>query len=217
MIYFKYINICVISCLLFISCQKNSTKNTENTLPYFNSYDLTPLWGKEHKVHRIAPFKFINQKGDSISQQEYFGKIYVANFFFTSCTGICNELIKNMSILQQKLEKDSLVHFVSHSVTPKIDSVSKLQQYISYKNIDTRNWDFITGNKDEIYTLARKSYFADVDYKKTKQPSSFIHSENFLLIDPEGYIRGIYNGTLKLEMTRIVKHIAILEREFYIK
>lgn len=190
-------------------------KGTE--LPYFNSYDLTPQWGNKGdvKTHKIASFKLRNQNGKTISNKNYKGKIYVANFFFTSCTGICNTLTKNMSLLQAKLEKDTLVQFLSHSVTPKIDSVAKLYQYVNYKKLNTKNWNFLTGDKDEIYKLARESYFADTDYKETNKPSSFIHSENFLLIDPKGYIRGVYNGTLQLEMSRIAKHISILEKEFY--
>lgn len=203
--------------LALLSCQQENKKKETQTLPYFNSYDFTPQWGKDFKIHKIAPFQLINQKGKIISDKQYKGKIYVANFFFTSCTGICNTLTKNMALLQQKLEKDTLVQFISHSVTPKIDSVATLSNYVDFKGLKTHNWNLVTGNKEEIYKLARESYFADADYKETNKPSSFIHSENFLLIDPEGYIRGVYNGTLQLEMTRIAKHVAVLEKEFYPK
>lgn len=208
--------ICLLFFILF-SCNSKEVSGNKNKLPYFNSYDLTPQWGENIKEHKIASFQFINQNGKVITQEQYKGKIYVTNFFFTSCSGICNTLMKNMSILQKKLEKDTLVQFLSHSVTPKLDSVSKLNKYVNYKKLNTDNWDLVTGNKNEIYQLARESYFADADYKETHKPSSFIHSENFLLIDPEGCIRGVYNGTLKLEMSRITKHIAVLEKEFFTK
>ncbi len=201
--------------LLLMACNSKQKSKEEDKLPYFNSYDFTPQWGKEYKTHKIADFKLLNQDGNVVSQKNYKGKIYVVNFFFTSCTGICNTLVKNMSILQGKLAKDSLVALLSHSVTPKIDSVAKLSKYVTYKGLNTENWNLVTGDKDEIYKLARTSYFADADYKETNKPSSFIHSENFLLIDPDGYIRGVYNGTLKLEMNRIVKHISVLKKEFF--
>lgn len=201
--------------LLFVGCNKKQTKQRV-ILPYFNSYEFTPEWDKSKiKKHKIGEFNLVNQNGKKISNIDYKGKIYVANFFFTSCTGICNSLIKNTSILQTKLKQDLNVKFLSHSVTPSIDSIQKLKKYISYKKLNTDNWDFVTGGKNEIYKLARESYFADADYQLTKKPSSFIHSENFLLIDPNGYIRGVYNGTLRLEMDRLLKHITILESEFF--
>lgn len=203
--------------LALLSCMQESKKKDTQTLPYFNSYDFTPQWGKDFKTHKIARFQLINQNGKIISDKEYKGKIYVANFFFTSCIGICNTLTKNMALLQKKLEKDTLVQFISHSVTPKIDSVAKLNDYADFKGLKTHNWNLVTGNKEEIYKLARESYFADADYAETNKPSSFIHSENFLLIDPEGYIRGVYNGTLQLEMTRIAKHVIVLEKEYFSK
>lgn len=196
--------------LTLLSC--NSSKEKTIELPYFNSYELTPEWNL--KKHKVANFQFVNQDGQKVSQQDYESKIYVANFFFTNCSGICRQLTKNMSILQENFKTDASVKFLSHSVTPEIDSVSKLKEYADNHQINSAQWSLVTGNKNSIYKMARDSYFADEDYMLTQKPSTFIHNENFLLIDPQGHIRGVYNGTLKLEMARITKHIALLKQEF---
>lgn len=198
--------------LLLLSCQSEAKKEIKpNTLPYFNTMEMTPEWNKPE--HKVADFKFINQEGKTVSQIDYKGKIYVSSFFFTSCAGICNQLIANMSVLQDHFKNDEGIKFISHSVTPEIDSIAQLKKYADYKNINAEQWSLITGDKEKIYKLARDSYFSDEDFITTKKPSSFIHSENFLLIDTNGHIRGVYNGTLRLEMKRIIKHIALLKQE----
>ncbi|MDB4297558.1 SCO family protein [Flavobacteriaceae bacterium] len=203
--------------VLMLSCKEQKAKVVTidtDELPYFNDADLTPTWEKDVKKHKVANFKLVNQLGDSIAKKDYEGKIYVSHFFFTSCTGICSRLIKNMSILQENFKGDTSVKFLSHSVTPVLDSVARLKTYADYHKINSDQWNLVTGSKDEIYELARTSYFSDDDYNLTKKPSTFVHSENFLLIDPKGHIRGVYNGTLKLEMARITEHINRLKKEF---
>lgn len=209
--------------MIIVGCSSKNEKKTvrknPDVLPYFNSYDLTPQWGegKEVKKHKIAPFSFTNQDGKKVSKQDYDGKIYVSHFFFTSCTSICKVLINNMSLLQENFEGDENVKFISHSVTPEIDSVQKLKEYADYHQINSKQWSLVTGNKDEIYKIARESYFSDDDFKESKKASTFIHSENFLLVDPTGHIRGVYNGTLNIEIDRITNHIKLLKKEFNIK
>lgn len=202
----------LVFCLFLISCTVSKEDKGEVKLPYFNSYELTPEWNV--KSHKIEDFTLTNQEGLEVSEQDYKGKIYVTNFFFTSCSGICHQLIKNMTLLQEEFKTDVNIKFLSHSVTPEIDSISTLKKYADYHQINSKQWSLVTGSKNEIYKLARDSYFADEDYMLTQKPSTFIHNENFLLIDPDGYIRGVYNGTLKLEMSRIAKHIQILKKEF---
>ncbi|MGY6647407.1 SCO family protein [Wenyingzhuangia sp. IMCC45574] len=202
----------LVFCLFLISCTVSKEDKEEVKLPYFNSYELTPEWNV--KSHKIEDFTLTNQEGLEVSEQDYKGKIYVTNFFFTSCSGICHQLIKNMTLLQEEFKTDVNIKFLSHSVTPEIDSISTLKKYADYHQINSKQWSLVTGSKNEIYKLARDSYFADEDYMLTQKPSTFIHNENFLLIDPDGYIRGVYNGTLKLEMSRIAKHIQLLKKEF---
>lgn len=201
--------------LMLMACNFSKEKQTVQKLPYFNSYDLTPEWGAEAKKHHIAPFQFVNQEGQKVTEQDYKGKIYVTHFFFTCCSGICQTLIKNLSILQENFKNDASVKFLSHSVTPEIDSVQKLKDYAEFHNINSKQWNLVTGDKKSIYKQARTSYFADDDFGITQKPSTFIHNENFLLIDPDGCIRGVYNGTLSLEMSRITRHVKLLQEDFF--
>lgn len=188
------------------------------TLPFFNSGDFTPEWIEKesiayNNIHKIPDFSFVNQKGDTINQNYYLGKIYVADFFFTTCTGICRSLSLNMKLLQDKFLEDPDVFLLSHSVTPEIDSVSVLKKYADNYGVNSKKWNLVTGNKEAIYKLARTAYFSDEDFVKTKEASEFIHTENFLLIDKKGRIRGVYNGTLKLATKRLMKHIEMLKSE----
>lgn len=217
MTYLKYF-VCFF--LVFIQCKNTSNKKTINDtiLPFFNSGNFTPEWidvndSDYNKIHTIPNFEFTNQDGEKISQKDYLGKVYVANFFFTSCTGICRSLSLNMKILQDEFKEDNEVSFISHSVTPVMDSVSVLKKYALDYGIDSKKWNLVTGDKNAIYDLARTAYFSDEDFVKTSELSEFIHTENFLLIDKKGRIRGVYNGTLKLEAKRLIRHIKMLKKE----
>jgi len=199
---------------LFTSCKEeiNPALKTEVVhLPYFNSADFTPEWKKGN--HRIPNFSFINQKGDTITNKTYEDKIYIANFFFTVCPGICPKLTKGMQNLQKTYANDNDVMLLSHSVMPWHDSVDVLAEYATNHHIKSEKWNLITGNKDSIYTIARKGYFADEDFIKTQSEDDFIHTENFILIDKKGYIRGVYNGTIQIELQRLERHIKILKKE----
>ena len=165
------------------------------------------------KYHIISDFSLINQNGKTITQEDYKNKIYVADFFFVSCPGICPKLTKNMSILQEEFNDDSNVLLLSHTVMPESDSVPVLKEYALHNDINSKKWSLVTGDKDEIYAIARTGYFADEDFVKTKDENTFIHTENFVLIDKKGRIRGVYNGTLSVEVKRLIKHIGILKLE----
>lgn len=203
--------------VLIMSC-KNEKVNKETTLPYFNTALFTPEWidkdsDKYAYIHKIPTFSFINQNGEEITNKTYEGKIYVADFFFTSCPGICPRLAKNMRTLQEAFKDDDDVLLLSHSVTPEKDSVPVLKEYAIENQVNSKKWNLVTGNKKEIYDIARKAYFADEDFVKTQDESAFIHTENFVLIDKKGRIRGVYNGTLAVETERILRHIKLLKRE----
>lgn len=202
---------------LMISC-KNDKINKETTLPFFNTAEFTPEWISKksnhyNTIHTIPDFKFINQEGEEVTNATYKGKIYVADFFFTSCPGICPRLAKNMRTLQEAFKNDDDVLLLSHTVTPEKDSVSVLKEYAIENKVDSKKWNLVTGNKKEIYDIARKAYFADEDFVKTQDESAFIHTENFVLIDKKGRIRGVYNGTLAVETERILRHIKLLKNE----
>lgn len=180
-------------------------------LPYFNSADFTPEWKKG--THKIPNFSFTNQNGKTITNKTYQGKIYIADFFFTTCPGICPKLEKNMSLLQDTYISDNVIMLLSHTVMPWVDTIEKLKTYAETNAVNSGKWNLVTGERDEIYEIARKGYFADEDFKKTQDESDFVHTENFILVDKEGYIRGVYNGTIEVDVKRLMRHINILKSE----
>ncbi|MEO9662698.1 MAG: SCO family protein [Maribacter dokdonensis] len=165
------------------------------------------------KYHTIADFSLTNQNGEIITQEDYKGKIYIADFFFTTCPTICPIMTKNMVDLQKALGKDSDVMLLSHSVTPEIDSVTQLKKYAIEKGVDDRNWNLVTGDKKQIYELARKSYLA-VKTDGDGGPFDMIHTENFILVDKDKRIRGFYDGTKKEDMDKIMADIEILKNSY---
>ncbi len=209
----------VLLLFLIISCKTATEKiDKDLVLPFFNSAIFSPEWISESdekykKIHTIPDFEFVNQNGETITKETYKDKIYIADFFFTTCSGICPRLTKNMRKLQEVFKDDAEVLLLSHSVMPWVDSVAILKDYAIANKINAKKWNLVTGNKDEIYALARTAYFADEDFVKTQDESDFIHTENFILIDKKGRIRGVYNGTLAIETERILRHINILKKE----
>jgi len=164
------------------------------------------------KYHKIADFKLTNQNGEKITQEYYKDKIYVADFFFTTCQDICPVMTKNMYQLQQELKNDNNILFLSHTVIPEIDTVEQLKKYAIENKIDESRWNLVTGDKKQIYDLARKSYLAveDVEFGEF----DMIHTENFMLIDKQKQIRGFYDGTNSEEIQRLLKDIEILKQSY---
>jgi protein SCO1/2 len=165
------------------------------------------------KDHRIADFELTNQNGEIITQNNYKNKIYVADFFFTRCTNICIAMAYNMSELQEYYKNDDDIMFLSHSVTPIIDSVSVLKEYALNKGVIDAKWNVTTGSKKHIYELARKSYFAVIEDGDGGE-NDFIHTEQFVLIDKERRIRGYYDGTEKKDMEKLKKDMSLLKEEY---
>jgi protein SCO1/2 len=165
------------------------------------------------KDHRIADFDLINQNGEIITQNNYKNKIYVADFFFTRCTNICVAMAYNMSELQDFYKNDADIMFLSHSVTPFIDSVSVLKEYALNKGVIDAKWNVTTGSKKHIYELARKSYFAIIEDGDGGE-DDFIHIEQFVLVDKERRIRGYYDGTEKKDMEKLKKDVVLLKDEY---
>lgn len=192
--------------------------NSDKKLKIYSPADVNPKLvdfsiRSNKKNHTIANFKLINQNGEIITNANYKGKIYVADFFFTRCKTICLAMAYNMSELQEHFKNDDDVMFLSHSVTPVMDSVPVLKEYAEQKGIIDGKWNVTTGDKKHIYELARKSYFAVLD-EGDGGLQDFIHTENFILIDKERRIRGYYDGTQKEEMQRIISDIALLKQEY---
>jgi protein SCO1/2 len=165
------------------------------------------------KDHTIADFELTNQNGEIITYHNYKNKIYVADFFFTRCQNICIMMAFNMQELQEYYKNDEDIMFLSHSVTPTIDSVSVLKKYAINKGVNDGKWNVTTGNKKHIYELARKSYFAVIEDGDGGE-NDFIHTEQFVLVDKERRIRGYYDGTEKEDMEKLKKDITLLKEEY---
>ncbi|WP_341215048.1 SCO family protein [uncultured Wocania sp.] len=194
-----------------ISCKQSSKK----ILPIYNPSGFNPelvdkSLQKSTKNHTVSDFKLINQNGDTITQEHYKNKIYVADFFFTRCGTICPIMTNNMAKIQKEFINDNDIILLSLSVTPEIDSVPILREYANNKGVIDSKWNITTGNKKHIYELARKSYFAVVE-QGDGGLQDFIHTPNFILIDKEKQIRGIYDGTNDIEILRIIEDINTLK------
>ncbi|MEP5256152.1 MAG: SCO family protein [Winogradskyella arenosi] len=161
------------------------------------------------KYHTIADFSLTNQNGETITQDNYKDKIYVADFFFTTCPTICPIMTKNMVRVQSAINDYDDVMLLSHSVTPKIDSVAQLKKYALEKGVDDKKWNLVTGDKKQIYELARKSYLA-VKTDGNGDEYDMIHTENFMLIDKKRQIRGFYDGTNPEDIDRLLEDIETL-------
>lgn len=165
------------------------------------------------KYHTIANFKLVNQNGDTITQANYKDKIYVADFFFTTCPTICPIMTKNMVEIQEAILNDPEIMLLSHSVTPVIDSVPQLKKYALEKGVVDSKWNLVTGDKKQIYELARKSYLA-VKNDGDGGPYDMIHTENFILVDKEKRIRGFYDGTNPEDIDKLLADIKILKKSY---
>lgn len=189
-----------------------------SVLPYYDKPDFTPLWvsDKEAKdIHTVSDFSFTDQDGKQITQETLKEKIYVANFFFTTCPGICPTMTKNLIKVQNTFINDDDFKIISHSVMPWSDSVQNLKNYEKTFNIKNGKWYLVTGNTSEIYELARKSYYAEEKAGYNSDSTEFLHTEHILLVDKNGHLRGIYNGTLALDAERMIDDIKILKKESY--
>lgn len=164
------------------------------------------------KYHTIADFGLLNQNGDTITQKNYENKIYIADFFFTTCPTICPIMTDNMIKLQEILKDQVDVLLLSHTVTPEIDSVPVLKAYAEKKGVNDAKWNMVTGDKQQIYDLARKSYLV-AKYEPFDGVYDMIHTENFVLVDTRRRIRGFYDGTDWEEMERLLKDLVILQSE----
>ncbi|SUZ63467.1 uncharacterized protein METZ01_LOCUS16321 [marine metagenome] len=164
------------------------------------------------RFHKIKDFSLVNQNGEKITNENYRDKIYIADFFFTTCQGICPIMKENMIILQDKYKDDDQVYLLSHTVTPEIDTKEVLKKYSLEKGVIDSKWNLVTGDKKQIYNLARKSYLVAEDIEESKL-FEMIHTENFVLVDPERRIRGFYDGTDQESMNALIYDIKVLKKE----
>jgi len=196
----------IITISLFYNVLKPS-----KALPIYNPADVNPELVDSTvqyiaKEHKIADFSFTNQNGKTITQKDYEGKIYVADFFFTTCQSICPIMTTNMVDVQKAILNNPKVMLLSHSVLPDIDNVNVLKAYAKENGVVDSKWNLVNGDKKEIYRMARKSYLA-VKLGKPNELYDMVHTENFVLVDTKRRVRGFYDGTKKEEIQRLIEDI----------
>ncbi|MBA4317296.1 MAG: SCO family protein [Flavobacterium sp.] len=188
-----------------------SALKPKKSLPIFNPSDVNPELVDTtvqyiSKYHTIADFSFTNQNGETITQKDYEGKVYVADFFFTTCKSICPKMTTNLVDVQKAFLHNPKVKLLSFSVMPDVDNVSVLKEYAKINGVIDSKWNLVTGDKKAIYTMARKSYLA-VKQGKPDEQYDMVHTENFVLVDSKKRVRGFYDGTNKEEIQRLIQDI----------
>lgn len=222
----KYSSLLFILLIIFTSCKKEIKKENikvvetsrVNYLPYYNDESFTPHWltpgsDEEKAFHKIPDFELTNQLGEIVTQKTFYNKIYITDFFFTSCPGICPKMTGNMAKLQEEFINDSEVLLLSHSVMPTTDSVSVLKTYAKKNHVINNKWHLVTGDKNDIYSLGRDHYFVENDLGEEKGINDFLHTENFLLIDNKKHIRGIYNGLNRASIAQLITDVKALKQQ----
>ena len=222
----KYSILLLVLVVITISCKKKKkekhTKIAETSrvdyLPFYKDESFTAHWlipgtKEEKEFHKIPNFKLTNQLGETISQATFKNKIYITDFFFTSCPGICPAMTKNMHKIQEVFKNDDDILLLSHSVTPSIDSIPVLNAYAKSKAIIPNKWHLVTGDRDQIYDLGRKAYFVEETLGLEQTKDDFLHTENFVLIDKNKHIRGIYNGLNRASIKQLIIDIKTLKEE----
>ena len=195
---------------LLVACKPSPPE----ALPFYNSAELEPEWipisdSRFTRIHKVGPFSFIDQDSLTITNRDFDGHIYVTDFFFTTCPSICPKMTDNMLSLQDKYRDREELKFLSHTVTPWIDDVARLKAYAEEKGVMSGKWHLVTGNEEVIYKQARLSYFVE-GLIGIQREDDFLHTENFVLVDAKRRIRGLYSGTSKKDMKRLIRDIDVL-------
>lgn len=204
--------------LVLTSCNspEKADSSKVSVLPYYEEATFTPKWFDEKSLpadfHQIPEFSLVNQLGEVITEETIHGKIAIVDFFFTSCPGICPKMTENMTLVQKEFLKDDLVILLSHSVTPDFDNTAILNEYAEKKGVIAGKWHLLTGDRSEIYSLGRNAYFAEEDLGLLKGPDDFLHTENFILLDGNRQIRGVYNGLNKTSVNQLIEDVKTLRK-----
>ncbi|WP_158730134.1 SCO family protein [Flavobacterium sp. I-STPA6A] len=214
--YRLFIGVFIVLSAIILSLFYSALK-PEKSLPIYNPADVNPelvdsTVQYKSKYHTIADFSFVNQNGETITQKDYEGTVYVADFFFTTCGSICPKMSVNLEEIQKAFANNPKVKLLSHTVFPETDSVPVLKAYAKKHNVIDAKWNLVTGDKKEIYSMARKSYLA-VKLGKPSELYDMVHTENFVLVDTKKRVRGFYDGTDKEDMKRLIEDIHFLIQE----
>lgn len=205
--------------IVFLVVLSGCTKEPASPpLPIFGQRDVATKEVNGQTVadtayHTIANFQFVDQDSAIITNETFKGKIYIADFFFTSCRTICPKMKTQLLRVYDSIQNEPDILILSHTIDPEYDTVELLHDFAKRLGVRTEKWHFVTGEKDSIYNLAQTSYFATAMEDKT-EPDGFIHSGAFLLIDKQGRIRGKYDGTIEDDVNRLLVDLKRLKREY---
>ena len=199
--------------IITFSCEQSKISN----LPIYGRKVITEtIIDEEIKIdtsdHTISNFSFINQNGKIVNNSTFNNSIYIADFFFTSCPTICPLMKSEMMRVYKKYENEENVKFLSHTINPNYDNVERLKEYSKKFNINSNKWHFVTGDINEIYEIGFKSYMV-ISSEDSLSPGGFLHSGAFLLVDKNRKIRGVYDGTNKVDINKLIDEIPILLNE----
>ena len=197
--------------LYFYNTQKNKPIRT---LPYFDP--KTDVIKKDKSHHRVPAFNFINQNNQVVTEETVKNKVYVCDFFFTTCQSICPIMSNGLERVYKEFKTKDDFLILSHTVNPETDSVAQLKEYAQKHGVTDLHWLFLTGNKKHLYEIARKGYLLNAEEGDGGE-DDFIHTQNFALIDKERCIRGFYDGTDSAEVSRLIKDIHLLFEEYAYK
>lgn len=200
---------CILILLLPVTYLLSGCNGSEERLPIFGEREVE---GTDTVYHTIADFSFVNQDSAVVTNETFKDKIYVADFFFTSCRTICPIMKTQMLRVYEVVKNDPEVLILSHTIDPEYDTVALLHDFAERLGVTSNKWHFVTGDKEAIYTIAQKSYFSTALEDKT-EADGFIHSGAFLLIDKQRRIRGKYDGTKEEDVNRLLKDIEKLKKE----
>lgn len=206
--------------LIFFSCgntsddKKYDSNYRADKLPYFGQYKIVDAedGGTDTLHHKVGDFNLVNQDSTEISNEDVEGKIYVADFFFTSCPTICPKMKAQMLRVYDSIKDEPDVMILSHTIDPEYDTVALLKEFSRQLGVTGDKWHFLTGNKDDIYKLGQRSYMVTA-IEDLAEPGGFIHSGAFLLVDGQGHIRGVYDGTDPVEVNDLIQDIKKLQSE----
>ncbi len=184
-------------------------------LPYYGPIgkDSVAKDSTSADYYKIPDFSFLDQDSQVVNKAGLRGKIFISDFFFTTCQGICPAMTHQMDRLAKAYQDDNEIWFLSHTVNPEYDTVGVLRSYAESKGVSNSNWRFLTGTKKALYKMAREGYFIDYNQGKGRD-ENFVHTENFVLVDKEGHIRGYYDGTDSTSINDLMKDIKLLKAQY---
>ncbi len=210
---FKYYWLLILIPVIFISWFFVSKKSGQpiRYLEYFEPKNTVKTDNKAH--HAIPDFEFTNQDNEKITKQTLKNKIYVTEFFFTTCKSICPIMNTNLELVYKEFKTRNDFLILSHTVEPEVDSVKILKEYANLHKVTDKRWQFVTGTKQQLYAMARKGYLLNNE-SGTGDADDFIHTQNFALVDKDFHIRGFYDGTNTQEIGRLIQEIKLLMQEY---